>query len=962
MVIGRAPVVGPRLVALYRKLQQKAKRVAAEARDLFEPQGITPNGLGVPVPEKYSSQDRIKPTPIQIQFASAMGTGGGDGPLDLETLLWRFVSGEAYALADPVIDAIEEGRHTVVVKRFLDQALNDRVVPKEKFPELAAAGFSPAPDLMKYRFSENALVINLATRFYCQQKDWDNTIKYAKKSLTKFGKPTGQEDLDAMADYNAWIGEGYYRKAEAGRKQEPQHPQTQKWFREARQYFVRNLATKPKAVNNYGILMNINYHLGKHGENEKLVREAIRAHGGSPPITISYDIWHVFFNAIVNAKRRNSFTINMAVAHFERVQEDLESLPAADQREGVRLFAHMTGIAYCLRGDYNKAIQWIRDKANWETDAQFVYYMAYAQQKTGNFGEAKRLAGVLRELDPNYDAAKLRSMVFPEEAKAAAAPRPVPKPSAPPEPQRDPYLISGEEVRVALLGEKSANVDHIFTADRITRQAVTNALEEVVGQYVGFIQTEGWETVQEMYLSEPVTLAIADPKLKPILEILGIDKIEIHPSDSREVRLYLSGQTDKYYTIRITDELGFEFFEKPALRELEVLLKAVILEEIVALIEGGTSFAEVMAALKTRPAEAPSEDPIEWVAVGRQAKAEREAAVKAAAAAAAEKAVEEARLLAELEKEQGITSEKAFLGNNQGVYSALAFELDESTVNLAEEEIQTDSILATCLTWLASSRMVDAPVYSFEETVSAGHPLFPLIRKVTMYGTNRAREILAAKDLRMETIEQLGFVEQPARSPFLGVYDLECEIAGETRVLTAVLDGSGRNLVVLGLEKTSDDPLLTKTLKRVVLERLTYKTASVVKDAYGTEAEEPGLTTERRDLLRGIAVILELQFSPGGSRRKASVGSLGNAAEFVELARIASQPGGLAAEPLYTKVGGKYRRVRSDHRRYMAMVRRAPDKRFVRMRPGLTFRLRLGPMNTPAGAPNATSVASHMAK
>ncbi|MCX5750330.1 MAG: hypothetical protein NT099_01460 [Candidatus Saganbacteria bacterium] len=956
--------VEQKLLNLYRLLQAKGRKAALEVKQTalglketvtsaFDPLAITPEGFAFSDFDdgKGRSTAPRELTGVQIAYLQAMGPGGGGGGiLEVERMLWQYVAVKGYSETAQyralIHELIKSPINRTVVVRFLAEALNDRVTQLEVAAKL---GTTPLPGVGQ-RYSQSMQVWDVAAHFYLYVEDFDRAIEFSRKLYDSPG--VGR---DTRLEYAGILGGVLNLKAKKCLREGQDLATVRTLFEEARKYseICCQSYDKPE-IGWYSSLFEANSHLGRHEENWPFIRQALRQFGKNSSVLVSFFLWGALLDLIIVSHGKASKQVVEAVRLFERVEGRESELPANNSTQ-FAAYRHLMGIPYCLYGNYEKAITYLQLKANWETDPQFVFFMAFAQFKRGNTSEAQRLAGVLKALDSGYRGLpvleKLASIleplparILPFPVKRVAASAPVPAPASAPTP-----FISGEEFRTMVVGEAGGNIDRIFTADRTVRQFVARKLQDAGNNYQQFLEREEWGTVQSFYFAAPVTLAFSDPELKAVLEILGIEKVEIHPSDSREVRIYLSGQQDKYYKVRIADDLSFGFFESPALREIDPLLRALILEEIVAIVEGGSSFGLVKDALAARPVEVPAAQPTDWAALGRQAKAQRDEAARKAAEAARAKAAEEARLLEQLERDQGITAERTFLSNNKGLYVGLSSAVDAASIDLLREEFNTDQIVATCMAWLGSDRAIDAPVLSFEVPVPEDHLLFPVVKKVTIYGPLRAKEVLAGKNIRPETVAEMGFKEDAPKSAFLGVYDLECVVDGQTRILTAILDPQGQKLSILGLPEGEEQKLLSKTLRRVVLERLAFRTARMVRDKYDSASQTGEIRTEGAEILRGIAVTIEQEMGSPAVRsgKKQNLSQIGSAAEKMELLRIASQTGGIVREPLYVKSSGKYRRVRSDDARYRFHISMPPEKRFVRMRPGMTYRLRLGPTLTP---------------
>ena len=95
-----------------------------------------------------------------------------------------------------------------------------------------------------------------------------------------------------------------------------------------------------------------------------------------------------------------------------------------------------------------------------------------------------------------------------------------------------------------------------------------------------------------------------------------------------------------------------------------------------------------------------------------------------------------------------------------------------------------------------------------------------------------------------------------------------------------------------------------------------------------------GLTTEKAEILRGVALALEKEMGPilPTPKRKEQE-SQATAAQLMEFYRIVTQPRGLSQEPLYVQQGGMYRRIRVEDRRYRKLIALPAAERFVKMEP-----------------------------
>ncbi len=922
------------------------------------PMAFTPDGLSMPIP-----------APTQA-FSE-----GGSKSVNMEWLerdFWLYAIGDRNVQVAPLLQQLMDSKNTELITRLLDEALNDKVTPLQIGAKL---GLGQGSFEEKGEFSKRRTVIYLGFNFFVFQENWQQAvllgepllrimltertrsrknIKLQLKQLppeqTKAEGVTQlqtciQEEADLRAEAEA--GQAYFlAMAYLGLGQQTSGAKRAKgYFRKAKQHVLFALNVNPKNEDALSLLFDANQLLGLHKENFNWVTDALQARKNQPSTRLAYEVCRLFITTIVDTNYHSPKIVAQAIEWFERVAANKAGL----EEKYVQRFdgdCGKAGVVYCLHGDYEKAIYFIAQAVQWQTEKKLVYYMAFAQYKHGNTEEAKKLVKELEKMDQEYPGlAELKKQLFPAEAEKVATPNVVVVENLEPAAeQKNQHLISGEEVRNALLGENSANIDSIFTSDRATRQFITEALQTTLSEYIDLIEKEDWAAVQSLVLPQVTTLSFSDPELMSVLEILGIEKIEVHPADSREVRLYLVGEQfrDKYYSISIDDDLSFGFFESPNLREIKVLLQAIVLEEIFALVEG-QSLGEVMDSLKARLQQPSAEEQIDWAALGRQAKVER-------VALAERQAAEEAELLRKLKGEETRSLEHAFLTQNQNLYLEISQATDDLGIKLLDLELSTNRIITTCLAWLNTSRKIGEPVYSFEEAVPQTHPLFSVVKKVVMYGPTRAREVLAAKNLQLETIEALGFTLDPLKSPFFGVYDLECEINGESFVLTTLLDAKGEKLVVLGLPAEQEQELLSDVLRRIVLERLTYKTTRLVKDTYGVAEPAPdGLTTEKAEILRGVALALEKEMGPilPTPKRKEQE-SQATAAQLMEFYRIVTQPRGLSQEPLYVQQGGMYRRIRVEDRRYRKLIALPAAERFVKMEPGVTFRLKLGPVKTPA--------------
>ncbi len=871
-------------------------------------------------------------------------------PERFEKLLWEAALCSRTDCAEYVTLALNEKIHSNVVEKFLDEALNNMVTPAQvrlKY-NIADAYAQLRAELPKSeeprddRFSEEVSVWDIAAMYYNWQASPQKALVYAQKGYDYYARSKKGDAYGApwKSHFAELVGYCYFDIAKVLRHKNGLTDETKAAYRKAREYLLISADFVPKSVNTYHILLEANVYLGLHDENLRTAKQAILAHDGNPPAMLSYGIFRILSQNILSTEHRDRAAVELVIKQFNLVLEQKSKLdPLAS--ESVAQMEHFMGVVYFLAEDYGNALHYIEKKANWETDPQFLYCAALSHFRLGRVEEAKRLAAKIMEIDPKYKKLRdLRREIYPKVevpkskgAQKTAAVAPLPEVTS-----IDPALISEEDFRSAVLGAQGANLTRLFTEDKRVRQFILAEIDKVVGTYASVIKDrEGFSDVRDLYFDEPVVFAFDDPEIRSILEILGIVRVSAAKTGTGlELRIELDNErfAGKYYPMAVSDQL---LFASGNLREAGELFKGIVLEEIMTMIDGHRSL-EVSRALRALPVdEVPVQ--IDWMELGKQAKALREADEAAHKLQLEQSRLAEEARIAETKRLEPRELERVALEENAQNYKSLIDLLDLHDIDLMRSENITDEQIVRYLAVISQMRTLGAPIDFFEARPKKSDPLRAVADRVRMYGKDAGVNRLSFLCICPETIGSYGFDSQSERSAFLGVYEIELSGEADSKRIVATLSSDGKEFNILGVQK-DENSVVQKALHRLILDRLAYKTVSRVVEYFGEGKAPSGVITQRESLLRAIALRLapELDEESGNTLDSSSLGELTRNSEFLRIATT-----GLDREPLYVRdKEGRYILVRSDLHDYSRLLARPSSEKYVRVGPGFIRRLPLG--------------------
>ncbi|MFA6431743.1 MAG: hypothetical protein WCV91_05140 [Candidatus Margulisiibacteriota bacterium] len=919
---------------LLRPRIQKLERKLGELLDAnVHPKAVTPDGHIVSVRMLAPDDPAGTGTPI----ISPPPVLGSTRYREVESNLIKFIFFDITQIDNQMLTILENGIYTDEVDKFIERFCGGQI-SRESIVSVTGRNRTNIPVekplLQHWKFHL------LATMHYDHKKDCDKTIEHGEQALTYISsiggnRPGTQARRIAISNY---LGDAYYQRAKKliDESEEIGDSATPNSATEPLKNAIMHLEAVQKHLppdlgRDFNLFLAY-YYLDDITKIISSLKTLLQYCGPNTPVEVVLTIWEVSCPYVLCATEINPWHLNKFIELYDHINTNLDQLNET-QRSSVKVYAHVMGVVYALRGDYALAVEHLSKKDNWRTDPQFVYFMAYAELKRGNIPFAKELSLLLTEICPEYRKLHYLKKEIEKAEGQAARPVRIPEQNASvpartltgptQRPLLDPALLSEIEIKAALLGEKGANREKLFTADKGMRQAIGTALEkaamdlseELAVLYPNEMRTHFFEITT-------VALQFETNEKKSILEILGIERIEIYAG--AEARVFLAGSS-KYFQLKITGSPRVVFPSGADIGEVGTLLEALILEAMRETIDRSEGQSLVIQALQTRPDVSYAKP--DWAAIGRQAKAERTTAAKKEAEAITPQ-----------------RAEKAFLTANAGSYEDLFFELDAHRLNLMDFEEELDRSISNLLFFLAHNRSIDsAPTY-YEESVPECDPLAAIVSSVRIFGPIRAKQALQKKGVRQETTAEL--IQEPIgnKSPYLSMFEFDFVHGISKETLTAVLSADGRRLEILGVSKKDLDPLLIKSLYALAIERLTYRTARSIVDSFcSIPPETRTVSTASISLLRGILISLSRAQNAAIDIKDRNKRVL-SAVKQAELHHIRSE--GLQIQPLYVMVKGTYRRVSSSDIHYKDLIVLPPSRRFVKVAPGRTYRLSLGVKNT----------------